>query len=280
MYYRNENMLINGRESTTIAATDRGLAYGDGLFSTIKVEFGSLCLWDYHLQRLQLGAQRLFFPDLDWPLLSAEVDAVAQRLSASAQAVIKVILTRGRGGRGYSTIGCDAPLRIVSSHTFPDFYHSWQKGIDIILCQQRLAINPQLAGLKTLNRLEQVLIKHELESQHAVEGIVCDNDGYVIEACSANLFIYLDNQWLTPKLDGCGVAGVKRRQVMESAKKAGVVITEARIKPADLFNAQALCLTNALMGIVPVRQFQSHRYPLSGFFFMQTLHSLLQEGER
>lgn len=273
-------MLINGIETTTIAASDRGLSYGDGLFSTIKVESGKVRLWNYHLQRLQLGAQRLFFPDIDWHLLSAEVHELAQRLSASPQAVIKVILTRGTGGRGYSTNGCDAPSRIVSSHAFPDFYQEWKKGINIILCQQRLAINSQLAGLKTLNRLEQVLIKHELEGQQAVEGIVCDNDGYVIEACSANVFIYLDNQWLTPKLDCCGVAGVKRRQVMESAKKAGIAITEARIKPADLFNAQALCLTNALMGLVPVKQLQSHCYPLSGFIFIQTLHSLLQEGER
>ena len=272
-------MLINGMEATTIAATDRGLAYGDGLFSTIKVESGRVCLWDYHLQRLQLGAQRLFFPDIDWHLLSAEVHELAQRLSASPQAVIKIILTRGSGGRGYSTDGCDSPSRILSCHLFPDVYRVWQKGIKIILCQQRLAINPQLAGLKTLNRLEQVLIKHELQSQQALEGIVCDNDGYVIEACSGNLFIYLDNQWLTPRLDGCGVAGVKRRQVMESAEKAGIVIIEAKIKTADLFNAQALCLTNALMGVVPVSQLQSHRYPLSGFAFIQTLQSLLQQGE-
>ncbi|MFT6984985.1 MAG: 4-amino-4-deoxychorismate lyase [Psychromonas sp.] len=272
-------MLINGIKSTTIAATDRGLAYGDGLFSTIKVEYGRVQLWGYHLQRLQLGAQRLFFPDIDWLLLTDEVESLAVSLVKEPEAVIKIILTRGTGGRGYSSDGCDSPSRILSSHPFPHFYQEWQKGIDIILCQQRLAINPQLAGLKTLNRLEQILIKHELESQQAVEGIVCDNDGYVIEACSANIFIYLDNQWLTPKLDGCGVAGVKRRQVMESAKKAGIAILESKIKTADLFNAQALCLTNALMGLVPVRQLQSHRYPLSGLSFMQKLQSLLQEGD-
>ena len=272
-------MLINGTESTTVAATDRGLAYGDGLFSTIKVERGKVQLWDFHLQRLQLGAQRLFFPDMDWSLLTDEVQSLAKTLTDKPEAVIKIILTRGSGGRGYSSKGCVEPLRILSSHDFPEFYKQWQnEGIKVILCQQKLATNPQLAGLKTLNRLEQVLIKHELEMQQAVEGIVCDSNGFVVETCTANIFIYLDNQWLTPKLDACGVAGVKRRQVMEAAKQAGITVSEVNLTVDDLLKAQALCLTNALMGIVPVKQFQSHIYPQSGFFFIHRLQDLLAEG--
>ena len=158
-------MLINGKQSTTIAATDRGLAYGDGLFSTIKIEWGRVQLWDFHLQRLQQGAQRLFFPEVDWSLLTDEVQLLADTLADKPQAVIKIILTRGSGGRGYSSTGCVAPVRILSCHDFPEFYKQWQnEGIKVVLCQQKLAINPQLAGLKTLNRLEQVLIKHELRA--------------------------------------------------------------------------------------------------------------------
>ena len=272
-------MLINGIQSTTVAATDRGLAYGDGLFSTIKVEWGRVQLWDFHLQRLQLGAKRLFFPEVDWTLLTDEVQSLAEALNDKPQAVIKIILTRGSGGRGYSSKGCVEPLRILSCHDFPSFYKQWQdEGIKVILCQQKLAINPQLAGLKTLNRLEQVLIKHELEMSQAVEGIVCDNNGFVIEACTANIFIYLDNQWLTPKLDACGVAGVKRRQVMEAASQAGITISEVDITVDELLKAQALCLTNALMGLVPVKQFQSHIYPKSGFSSIHQLQALLAEG--
>ena len=272
-------MLINGIQSTTIAASDRGLAYGDGLFSTIKVEWGKVQLWAFHLQRLQLGAQRLFFPDVDWVALGEEVELLAQTLNDKPQTVIKIILTRGSGGRGYSVKGCVKPLRILSTHDFPEFYSQWQnEGINVILCQQKLAINPQLAGLKTLNRLEQVLIKHELENNLAVEGIVCDVNGWVIEACTANLFIYLDNKWLTPKLDNSGVKGVKRRQVIESAKQAGITISEINISVNDLLNAQAVCLTNALMGIVPVKQFQSHCYPQSSFSLIHKLQALLEKG--
>lgn len=272
-------MLINGKQSTTIAASDRGLAYGDGLFSTIKVEFGKVQLWDFHLQRLQLGAQRLFFPDVDWLLLTTEVEFLAKTLAHQAESVIKIILTRGSGGRGYSSEGCSAPLRILSAHAFPSDYKKWsEEGIKVVLCQQNLAINPQLAGLKTLNRLEQVLIKHELEICQAVEGIVCDINGLVIEACTANIFIYLDDCWLTPKLTHCGVAGVKRRQVIELTTKAGIAVTETDITVNDLLNAKALCLSNALMGLVPVKQFQSHCYLQSNFSFINRLQSLLAEG--
>ncbi|MGB5446771.1 MAG: aminodeoxychorismate lyase [Psychromonas sp.] len=272
-------MLINGIESTTIAANDRGLAYGDGLFSTIKVEHGVAQLWDYHLQRLQSGAQKLFFPEVDWSTLSDELNCQAKRLAGQQYAVIKVILTRGSGGRGYSAQGCHAPQRILSVHAYPDFYQQWQReGIKVIQCQQQLAINRELAGLKTLNRLEQVLIKHELESQRAVEGIVCDNDGYVIEACSANIFIYMNNQWVTPKLDGCGVLGVKRRQIIELSALAGQPVTEMQITTNDLLNAQAVFLCNALMGIVPVLAYQSHCYGKSAFTHIKKLQTLIEKG--
>lgn len=273
-------MLINGTESTTIAANDRGLAYGDGLFSTIKVEQGIVKLWDYHLQRLQLGAEKLFFPKMDWSLLANEVHYLAKSVNDQPFSVIKVVLTRGSGGRGYSIKGCNSPQRILSVHPYPVFYRQWQEdGLKVIQCRQKLAINTQLAGLKTLNRLEQILIKHELEAQDAIEGIVCDNDGNVIEACSANVFVNIQNQWVTPKLDGCGVAGVKRRQIMELSAKAGQPIREMKITIDDLLTAQAVCLSNALMGIVPVIQYQSHCYPGSGLLHIQKLQSLVEKGE-
>jgi 4-amino-4-deoxychorismate lyase len=272
-------MLINGIECTKIAANDRGLAYGDGLFSTIKVEHGIVQLWDYHLQRLQLGAEKLFFPKMDWSLLAKEVYDLAKTVNEQPFSVLKIILTRGSGGRGYSIQGCSSPQRILSVHPYPTFYQEWQKeGLKVIQCRQKLAINSQLAGLKTLNRLEQILIKHELEAHNASEGIVCDNDGNVIEACSANIFINIKNQWFTPKLDGCGVAGVKRRQIMELSAKAGQPITEMQISIDDLLNAQAVCLSNALMGIVPIIQYQSHCYPRSGLLRIQELQSLVEKG--
>jgi 4-amino-4-deoxychorismate lyase len=251
-------MLINGIVSHHIDVTDRGLAYGDGLFSTIKIESGKVIDWSLHLQRLQLGANRLFFPVINWLLLEEEIFATAQTVKSQPHAVLKIILTRGSGGRGYSPQGCDQPQRIITVSVFPEIYLEWQKkGIAIVQCQTQLGRNKQLAGLKSLARLEQVLIKHELASLQADEGLVCDEFGHVIEGCSANLFIYLNGQWVTPKLDYCGVAGVMRARIL---KNSLIDVIEKEITLNEVNQASSIFLTNALMGIVPVRQYQEKIY--------------------
>jgi 4-amino-4-deoxychorismate lyase len=269
-------MLINGIESNYIDAMDRGLAYGDGVFTTIKVEYGVLQLWDFHLQRLQLGAQALFFPKVDWQKLSTEINQTASHFVESSEHVLKIILTRGSGGRGYSTQGCDSPLRIILSSDYPNFYFDWQKqGIDLILCESTLSSNKQLAGLKTLNRLDQVLIKNELESKQALEGIACDDNGFVIEGCTANLFIYINDGWQTPKLDKSGVAGVQRRNILALAKACGINIVESKLHKDQLIDAKAICLSNALMGIVAVKKYQGR---LLNIEHCKTLQLLINKG--
>lgn len=269
-------MLINGIVSQTINASDRGLAYGDGLFSTIKIEFGQVVDWSLHLQRLQEGANRLFFPELDWALLQKEVFETAQTVEQYPHHVLKLILTRGSGGRGYSAQGCDNILRIISLSEFPEHYFKWQQtGIAIAQCQSQIGRNQQLAGLKSLARLEQVFIKQELLRLDAVEGLVCDELGHVIEACSANVFIYLAGQWVTPKLDFCGVAGVMRARIMQHKN---INVIEKNITLAEVKQATCICLTNALMGIVAVRQYQDTHYSEEQLKPVVELQTLLKQG--
>ncbi|TEW54360.1 aminodeoxychorismate lyase [Psychromonas sp. RZ22] len=269
-------MLINGLENNKLCATDRGLAYADGLFSTIKVEFGLIIDWSLHLQRLQLGAARLFFPDVDWLLLEQEVTDYAQTVKEHAHYVLKVILTRGSGGRGYSIENCQTPTRIISLSPFPEIYLQWQKqGIDIIQCESLLSRNKQLAGLKSLARLEQVLIKQELMSKQAVEGLVCDEFDHLIEACAANVFIYLNDQWYTPKLDYCGVAGVMRARILQHAL---IDVIEKEISLIEVNQASCLFLTNALMGVVPVKQYQGKTYSQQQLQRVTELQAVLNQG--
>ncbi|WP_094751791.1 aminodeoxychorismate lyase [Psychromonas sp. CD1] len=269
-------MLINGIKTEQISALDRGLAYADGLFTTIKVQKGQLLLWELHLQRLQLGAKKLFFPRVDWQALKADVDLVALSIQHKEQSVIKIILTRGNTQRGYSTEYCTDVLRIVSNTSFPAYYEQWAKqGIRLIQCKTPLSRHKLLAGLKTLNRLEQVLIKHELDCKGALEGLVCDEFENVIEACSANIFLYLDNHWVTPRLDYCGVAGVQRRQIMQSAKDKGICIIEKDVSINDIYCAQALCLSNALMGVVPVTHYVDHCYDSMHFKLSAQLQAFI-----
>lgn len=268
-------MLINGINNNTVNATDRGLAYGDGLFSTIKVESGSIIDWPLHLARLQEGVERLFFPECDWLLLEQEIVMLAKTTSHQTNAVLKVILTRGSGGRGYSAQGCEEILRILSLSEFPEHYFNWQQhGIAIVQCQSQLGRNKQLAGLKSLARLEQVFIKQELSTLNALEGLVCDEFGHVIEACSANVFIYLDGQWITPILDFCGVAGVMRAHIIQHKQIEVIVKT---ISLADVERASCLFLTNALMGIVPVKQYQDKIYSTQQLQRIVELQTLLKQ---
>lgn len=269
-------IFINGIEANKINATDRGLTYGDGLFSTIKIEFGLVVDWGLHLSRLQSGCQRLFFPDVDWTVLENEVFSIALLMSEQSHAVLKVILTRGCGGRGYSALGCDSPMRIISLSEFPEMYLQWQaKGIAIMQCETTLGRNKQLAGLKSLARLEQVIIKQELVSQQAIEGLVCDELGHVIEACSANLFILLNGQWRTPKLDYCGVAGVMRARILA---QTSLSVIEQNISLDDVQQATVMCLSNALMGIVPINKYQEKSYSNAQLAHVHELQNILNQG--
>ena len=269
-------MLVNGIATTSIDINNRGLAYGDGVFSTIKVEFGKVQLWDLHLARLQKSAKQLHFPNIDWALLSQEVQTFSMQYVAQENSVIKLILIRGSGGRGYSINGCNTVDRIITAHQFPAQYEQWQEqGIALIQCEYQLPTNKYLAGLKTLNRLDQVLIKHEIEAKNAIDGIVCDQQGNVIETCSANLFLYKNEQWYTPSLENSGVAGVMRQKILDQAKKNGLNIIKTPLNKLDLLNADALCITNSLMNIVPITQYEKVTYPLKHFAITAQLKTLI-----
>lgn len=269
-------MLINGVVTNEICAADRGLAYADGLFSTIRIEFGVVQDWPYHLIRLQRGAKRLFFPEVDWLLLESEVFASAELQKKEAYSVLKIMLTRGTGGRGYDAHSCEQPVRIISLSDYPKSYLQWQQqGIAIIQCDFQLGRNKQLAGLKTLARIEQVLIKQELSHKQAVEGLVCDEFGHVIEACSANVFMHINGQWVTPKLDYCGVSGVIRARLLEQHL---IKIVERDIHVNEMNQVQAMCLSNALMGVVAVKQYQNIIYSEKQISLVKQLQEMINQG--
>lgn len=226
--------------------TDRSFHYGDGLFTTVRVKDAQALLWDLHLQRLVSGATRLHIATFDPYELTEKVH---QAISAPEQ-VIKVLISRGQAGRGYSPLGIATPCCYISTAALPD-YSSWQQqGIRLGVAQLKLAQQPLLAGLKHNNRLEQVLIKAELATQDVDDLVVLDQSDAIIEASAANLMFYKDGNWCTPKLDCAGVAGVMRQYVMSRQS-----VTEGRYGLSDLQQADAILICNALMGVVPVKEF-------------------------
>jgi 4-amino-4-deoxychorismate lyase len=243
--------LVNGIDTAVVSSQDRGLHYGDGLFETIAVAGGVPLLWERHLARLAGGAIRLGMP----PPPADSLHREAQRLCAGQRrAVLKVILTRGVGGRGYAAARDAQPTRVLSLFPWPDYPREhWERGVAVRVCGTRLGRNCALAGIKHLNRLEQVLARSELGDPYA-EGLMLDEDDRVIEGTMSNLFAVIDGQLTTPDLGNCGVAGIMRGLIIECARD---ILGACRIQPltrSELFRASEVFLSNSLIGIWPVRR--------------------------
>lgn len=228
---------------------DRGLAYGDGLFETMRVHRGNIPWLDAHLQRLQRGAQRLAIAPPDEALLRGEITAMCV---GNDVAVLKLIVTRGAGGRGYAPPLHPEPAWMLSLHDAPPP----MQPVDIVWCETTLADQPALAGIKHCNRLEQVLARHEVAAAGVDEGLMCDMAGNVISATSANLFVHDGDGWCTPKLDRSGVAGICRDWLLRHLR-----VRETALDRDAVQRSSAVFLCNAVRGILPVRRLDAREWP-------------------
>lgn len=252
--------LINGEPARCVDFSDRGLHYGDGVFTTLAVRQGLPLLLDRHLARLQADAGRLGLP---FPGRQVLADEIRQLCAASTDAVLKLILTRGTGGRGYRCPENTTGTRILSVHPKPDYPPDLAvAGVRARLCGLRLGINPRLAGVKHLNRLEQIMARAEWADDSIREGLLLDYEGFLVEGVMSNVFLLRQGRLRTPLLDRCGVAGVMRGWVLELAQDLGLVAEEARILPSELDDAEELFLTNSVIGIWPVCELEGRRFPI------------------
>lgn len=251
-------VLVDGQEGGRVDPGDRGLNYGDGLFETLAVRDGGARFLDWHLERLAAGAARLGIPLPDRNLLQGEV----ARAWPEGRGVVRIVLTRGSGPRGYRPPRDPRPLRIVAGSPWPARDPaSWTAGVRLRWCSTRLGRNPRLAGIKHLNRLEQVLARAEWDDDAVAEGLMMDDLGNVIGGTQTNLFAAFEDGLVTPALDQCGVAGVMRRALLRWAAGQGIAVTERRLPAAELAGASGLILTNALIGAWPVRELEGRLMP-------------------
>ena len=235
-----------------IDPSNRGLAYGDGLFETMRVHRGGVPLWSRHLARLREGASRLGIAMPECGFLEA---CIADAVAAADAGVLKLLLTRGEGGRGYAPPVDAEPTWILSLHPLPA---AGSGGLRLTWCEIRLASQPALAGIKHCNRLEQVLARTEVARAGFDEGLMRDADGNVVSATAANLLVRREGRWLTPTVDACGVAGVVRGWLLERG-----LLQPARLSSGDIESAEALALCNAVRGILPVASLGARGWPRS-----------------
>lgn len=250
------NWTSSDGEIANVSPDDRGLQYGDGLFETIAIRDGEPRLWQYHMDRLKKGCDVLGISiPADTELSQGVMQAVASNNVSAAYSVAKVIVSAGAAVRGYGRSKVAAPAVIFGAFpAAPPPISSYRDGIEIAVCKTRLGINSALSGLKTLNRLEQVLARSEIADSDVFEGLTLDADDRIICGTMSNVFIVNQQSVATPSLDRCGVEGVMRRHVIESLNVRGIASEIRTITMTELRESDEVFITNSQFGVMPVRR--------------------------
>ncbi|GEB71077.1 4-amino-4-deoxychorismate lyase [Pseudoalteromonas carrageenovora] len=248
--------IITTDQNSTLSTQDRGLNYGDGFFTTAKVVDGKVQYWPYHKARLTECAQRLGFPNINFTELEERIGNCIQSYKLN---VLKIVVTRGEGGRGYSLpTECNLTI-LLNVAAYPQNYLSLhQDGVSLAISPIKLAAQPLLAGLKTLNRLEQVLIKKAMQNESCDDVIVLDYNNNVIEASAANIFAIKGGRVFTPKLEECGIKGVYLQSLCDK-----LAIEFKVVSVEDLIQADAVFVCNSLMAAIPVKSIGSCIFDVS-----------------
>ena len=243
------SFLVNGWPAQSVDSGDRGLMYGDGVFRTLAARAGRPLNWDRHYRLLAHDCGRIGLPCPGKSLLRGEVDRVAP-----GDAIVKVIVTRGVGGRGYAWPEEIEPTRIVAAYPppAPESEAAAHEGVRVRRCDLALAIQPRLAGVKSLNRLENVLARAEWRDPAVREGLLADAEGRLVEGTMSNVFFTVGATLVTPALSRCGVNGAQRERVLDLAR-AEAIACEVRDAGFDeLRLAGEVFLTNSIIGLWPV----------------------------
>lgn len=250
-------ILVNGNAATAVPATDRGLAYGDGVFRTLAVRNGRPVAWQHQFAKLRHDCLALH---MACPSEAELLDDLARILPVQRECAVKIMVTRGEGRRGYAVPEAPGrPTRIVIVYPQPEYPAAYATdGVTVRCCTLRLGLQPLLGGIKHLNRLENVLARMEWTDPGIAEGLLLDPAGNVIGGTMSNLFIVEDGALTTPELAACGVAGVTRQRVLEAAVAHGIACRVEPLTLARLLNAREVFLVNSLIGAWPVRRMEGH----------------------
>ncbi|MAC46748.1 MAG: aminodeoxychorismate lyase [Oceanospirillum sp.] len=241
--------LIDGLPEQSWPTTDRGLAYGDGVFETCRMLQGQAPLFDLHWQRLSQSIQRLGF---ELPFTADELKQYLSR-AVSGDGLAKLIVTRGSGGRGYCPPEQAHARWSLQGMAVPETpLEYYQQGVQVRSCQLKLSSQPALAGMKHLSCLEQVLARAEWQDNTIFDGLLFDLQDHLIEATVCNVFLLQDHQLITPKLDQSGVSGVMRAAIEQACSAVGLSFVERHIHRSEIAQAEALFLSNSVRGIIPV----------------------------
>lgn len=251
--------LVNGLPGEQIRVFDRGLMYGDGVFRTLLIRAGRPLYWPSHYEKLHSDCAALGIACPKEDRLIQEMGCLSK---AMPDCVLKIIVTRGEGARGYAVSDGVEPTRILMTSQIPQYPAGYfSEGVRVHLCSTRLAIQPRLAGIKHLNRLENVLARREWSDPGIAEGLLLDMEGNAIEGTMSNLFMLQGNTLYTPDLGRCGVAGVQRARIMALAGELGMAVRVDTLPLDRIRSAEEVVLCNSVIGIWQVRELAEKKWP-------------------
>ncbi|MDH5710853.1 MAG: aminodeoxychorismate lyase [Gammaproteobacteria bacterium] len=253
------HITINGITAEYLPVMDRGLHYGDGLFETIACIDNHIQFWDEHIERMRSGAERLYIDTSAIDHFSTDVNTMLAQHKIS-NCVIKLILTRGQGERGYLSPSPQHPTRIVILSDLPKYPDTNNtSGIDTCYCSHTISRNRNLAGIKHLNRLDNVLARNEWHDEYQ-EGLMLDENENIVEGTMSNVFVVKQKQLFTPLLDDCGIDGIIRSQVLSIAQKYDIDTFVTDITKSDMTEMDEIFICNSLIGIWPVKSLADKNY--------------------
>ncbi len=269
-------ILVDGLPSAVVPADDRGLAYGDGVFRTLAMRNGVAEQWPLQFSKLAADCWALGIEPPAESDLQRDLTRIAGEIPDCA---LRISVTRGSGGRGYIIPQQPVTRRMVSASPPPKYPESWPRsGVKVRYCDIRLSAQPRLAGIKHLNRLENVLARAEWSDPEVSEGLLLDIDGNVIEGTRSNLFLVEGLGLVTPVLNRCGVAGLTRDRVISAATEHGLNCVAEPISTARLEAAREIFLVNSLIGVWPVAVLGEKRW--SDFAMAARVRKWLDDSAR
>jgi len=250
------NSLINGVVTDYLSSQDRAIHYGDGLFETILCHKNNLYYWPQHYLRLKQSAEKINMSCPDESILLSDITKLLSDNESDKTYAIKIILTRGLSQRGYEFNKKTTVNRLVFISTIEKDYSSLLAlnllSGDLSICKQQVSINENLAGLKHLNRLDNVLARNEsaiIDNKKVIDGLMLNANKHVIEGAMSNVFMVKDKQLYTPKLNQSGVYGVMREVIIDIAKTNKIEVIEKHLFVDDVNNMDELFITNSLIGM-------------------------------
>jgi 4-amino-4-deoxychorismate lyase len=269
-------ILVDGVDRAFIPADDRGLGYGDGVFRTLAVLHGIPQHWLRHYAKLFSDCTAIDMRCPDESLFRQDLSRICL---TDPDCAVKIIVTRGAAERGYAYADTAKPTRIVLGVRLPNYPQTYvSQGVKVRRCQLKLAHQPALAGIKHLNRLENVLARAEWTDSDIAEGLLCDVDDAVIGGTMTNIFVVKGDSLATPSLHRCGIAGVTRERVLEAAARQDIACEVTNLPWRDVLSADEIFLVNSLAGIWPVRELEGKTFAV-GAVTRSVQHWLKQEDD-